>query len=92
MSRPRAIYNPFYILLAIVGVVFVFTAVAYGIMAFQMANLPVDGAPDHRAHPLMAWMQQYGDRALLIEIAVLAVLTCAAIGTDSYWQRRAERS
>ncbi|MEX2168161.1 MAG: hypothetical protein WD851_02535 [Pirellulales bacterium] len=92
MSRPRAIHNPFYILLAIVGVVFVFTAVAYGIMAFQMANLPLDGAPDHRAHPLTTWVRQYGDLAILVEIAALAVLTCAAIGTDSYWQRRAERS
>lgn len=91
MPRERAIHNPFYILLAIVGVVFVFTAVAYGIMAFQMTDLPAVGEPDHRAHPLTSWMQEHGDVALVVEIAALAVLTCAAIGTDSYWQRRAER-
>lgn len=91
MSRQRAIHNPFYILLAIVGVAFVFTAVAYGIMAFQMTDIPAAGEPDHRAHPLMNWVQERGDAALLIELAALAVLTCAAIGTDSYWQRKAER-
>lgn len=92
MSRPRAVHNPFYVLLAIVGIVFVFTAVAYGIMAFQMTNLPADGAPDHRGHALTAWMREHGDRAMIAEIAILAVLTCAAIGTDNWWQRRAERS
>lgn len=92
MPRERAIHNPFYILLAIVGVAFVFTAVAYGIMALQMADLPVAGEPDHRAHPLTSWMRKHGDMALLGQIAALGVLTCAAIGTDSYWQRRAERS
>lgn len=91
MSRQRAIHNPFYILLAIVGVAFVFTAVAYGIMAFQMTDLPAVGEPDHRGHPLMLWMQRHGDAALLSQLIALAVLTCAAIGTDSYWQRRAER-
>jgi hypothetical protein len=91
LPRERAIHNPFYILLAIVGVAFVFTAVAYGIMAFQMTDLPAAGDPDHRAHPLMLWMQSHGNTALLGELGVLAVLTCAAIGTDSYWQRRAGR-
>jgi hypothetical protein len=92
LSRPRAIHNPFYVLLAIVGVVFVFTAVAYGIMAFQMMDLPAAGEPDHRGHALTTWMRKHGDLAMLLQVVVIALLTVAAIGTDSYWQRRAERA
>ena len=41
-------------------------------------------------HPLMVWMRHHGNTALLTELGLLAVCTFAAIGTDGFWQRRAE--
>jgi hypothetical protein len=40
-------------------------------------------------HPLLLWMNRHGDTALLAELGFLALFTFAAIGTDSFWQRRA---
>ena len=77
--------NPFYALLIPVGLAFVVTGFAYGYMAFQAVNTGSTGAGVHSDHPLFQWLNEYGDRAMLIELAVLAVLTFGAIATDSWW-------
>ena len=79
--------NPFYILLIPVGLVFVVTAFAYGFMAFQAVNAVRAEAGRHAGHPLFQWLRVYGDMALLVELAVLAVLTVGAIATDRYWDK-----
>jgi flagellar basal body-associated protein FliL len=87
--------NPFYILLIPVGVLFVVTACAYGVMMFQVAN-PVPTAAGASSatvsHPLLQWMRIHGNAALLWELAVLAALTFAAIATDRIWDPRADRA
>ncbi|HMP07611.1 MAG TPA: hypothetical protein PJ982_14775, partial [Lacipirellulaceae bacterium] len=50
-----------------------------------------DGAAQAAAHPLLAWMQRHGNDALLGELALLGVLTVAAIAADPWWERRSER-
>ena len=75
--------NPFYPLLVIVGVVFAVTAVAYGVMA--VVELRTHGTTEH---PLLTWLETYGNMALIAQLALLASLTCAAIGTDGYWERK----
>jgi hypothetical protein len=80
-------FNPFYALLVPAGLVFVVTAFAYGYMAFQAVNAVRAEAGRHAAHPLFQWMRSNGDMAMLIELAVLAVLTIGAISTDRYWDR-----
>lgn len=98
-------FNPFYVLLVIVGTAFCLTACAYGLMA--MRALRPDRSHDVRAiagssvaadangstrpgpHQLLAYMERNGEKLLLIELAVLTVATFAAMGTDSYWIRRA---
>ena len=77
--------NPFYILLVPTGLVFVVTAFAYGYMAFQAVNAVRADAGLHAGHPLFQWMRAHGDAAMLIELAVLAVLTVGAIATDKIW-------
>lgn len=77
--------NPFYLLLLPVGVVFVVTAFAYGFMAFQAVNGSPAEIEANRSHPLFTWLRSHGDAAMLIEIAVLGVLTTAAIATDRWW-------
>lgn len=79
--------NPFYVLLVPVGVAFVVTSFAYGIMAFQSVNGSAAGTATMRAHPLFQWMRLHGNAALMVELALLAALTIAAIGTDRWWDK-----
>ncbi len=79
--------NPFYILLVPMGVAFVVTAFAYGLMAFQAVKSAPSDAPNYRRHPLFQWLRASGDEALLIELGALGVLTVAAIATDRWWDR-----
>ncbi|MBA4018605.1 MAG: hypothetical protein C0483_15680 [Pirellula sp.] len=99
-------FNPFYVLLVIVGTAFCLTACAYGLMAMRAlrperphevratASSPgtadANGAARPGPHQLLAYMERNGEKLLLIELAVLTVATFAAMGTDSYWIRRAQ--
>jgi hypothetical protein len=89
--------NPFYVLLIIAGLSFALTATAYVVMAFRDAHArEASNAQGTTAvatsdeHSLMVWMRQHGNAALLSELGLLAICTFAAIGTDGYWQRRAD--
>ncbi len=98
MSQPYR--NPFFLLLVIVGSLFVVTASAYGLMAFQTMPASAGKMASEAElretkplvwddHPLWRWLQEYAVRLLLAEVAALAVLTVAAIGTDQWWEQRA---
>jgi hypothetical protein len=88
----RKAFNPFYLLLVVVGVAFCITASAFGLMALREVRGPQtfaaaeEGAAD--AHPLLALMQTHGMTILLVELGLLAAFTFAAIGTDQYWTNR----
>ena len=81
--------NPFYFLLILVGILFFITATTYGVMAIRETNRP-DIAPGRTttAQPsvqqggLLAFMDQHGDRLLIVEALLLGFLTVAAIGID----------
>jgi hypothetical protein len=93
MKRSRKFANPFYSLLLAAGIAFALTATAYGIMAFRDrdARTRIVLGPTTAVgaeHPLMKWMNRHGEAALMTELALLAVCTFGAIGTDDYWQRR----
>lgn len=93
MPRSEKFANPFYGLLLIAGLAFSVTAVCYGVMAFREARpaAAADGAKAHEQHPLLVWMNNHGEKTLLIELAFLAAFTFAAIGTDDFWQRRIKK-
>lgn len=88
---PRKSFNPFYVLLLPAGFVFAVTAFAYGFMAFQAVNAVRAEAGAHAGHPLFRWLRTHGDEAMLIELAVLAILTFAAMATDRLWDRSAQK-
>ena len=97
MRRSQKFANPFYVLLIIAGLSFALTATAYVVMAFREAharNETIANATTAVAasdeHPLMEWMRRHGNATLLTELGLLAICTFAAIGTDSYWQRRVD--
>ena len=94
MRRSQKFANPFYVLLIIAGLSFALTATAYVVMTFREAHARDESAEKGTVvaaadeHPLMDWLRRHGDVALLTELGLLAICTFAAIGTDSYWQRR----
>jgi hypothetical protein len=92
MKPSRKSANPFYALLVVVGVAFVVTAAAYGVMAVRESRSAAI-APGQvvSPHPLMTWMRENGNKALLIELAALGAFTIGAIATDDFWQRRTRR-
>jgi uncharacterized membrane protein len=79
--------NPFYPLLVAVSIVFVITACAYCVMAFSAIS-PRGG---HSAHPLLTFLDRHGMVLLMAEVAVLAAVSLLAMGTDRYWDRRAQQ-
>ena len=84
MTKQRDITNPFYVILTIVGVLFVLTASAYGVMTVTQIE-PGDSV--EQSHPLISLMDEHGLTLLMTELGILAVATFAAIGTDGYWTR-----
>ena len=90
MKPSKKSANPFYALLILVGLAFVVTAAAYGVMAVRESRAAVTGEAVAE-HPLMRWMHEHGNTALVAELAALGVCTFGAIGTDEFWQRRATR-
>ncbi len=80
------IINPFYTALVVVGLAFAFTACAYTVMSFR--NLD----PHSLDEPgLSMLMKQHGMMILIVELGLLTLLTIAAISTDDFWTKRAEK-
>lgn len=61
------------------------TGVAYGMMAFQQVNAGRAAIEQTAEHPLFTWLQAHGTTAMLVELAILAVMTVGAIATDDWW-------
>jgi hypothetical protein len=79
--------NPFYVLLVAVGIAFLVTACAYGVMAYRDVAF---SAADRQiaSSGLIGFIDQHGMTALAVEVGLLGLFTVGAISTDSYWQRR----
>jgi hypothetical protein len=96
LRRNQKFANPFYGLLLVAGIAFALTATAYVVLAFRdargLAAANIERQPGEAPHPLMVWMKQHGEAALMTELGLLAAFTFAAIATDDYWQRRAAAS
>ena len=89
-SQPKPT-NPFYIVLLIAGVIFVVTACSYLVMTINARDISLGGREAPSSKRFVEIVDRYGFAALMIELGVLAGATFAAIGTDEYWTRRAER-
>jgi hypothetical protein len=91
MPRHRKTFNPFFLLLGVVGAVFAVSAFVYGVMALRLTRAAGSWAEGEAGHPLMLFFRENGTAVLTAELVVLALLTVAAIWTDDYWARRAQR-
>jgi hypothetical protein len=94
--------NPFHFLLGLMGVIFTVTAIAYTVMIVReskqtwvqpppVAATDKPAEPDMREHPLLKLLTANGVQILVGQIALIAVLTVAAIGLDRWRDLRAEK-
>jgi len=87
----RKTNNPFYILSAIAGVLFVVTACGYGLLMVQKTNaLRADDGTS--LHPLMQYLDENGLMLIIVELIVLGVATVAAMATDDVWEKERRQS
>ena len=98
MAKRKTAFNPFYVLLVVLGLVFSLTACAYGVMAFRAVSeashhgvvAPGEAAVEPpESSQLLVFLDRYGMQLLAGELVLLAIASFAAMGTDSYWTRRA---
>lgn len=85
MPRGKPV-NPFYAVLVVVGITFALTASLYGVMTVRKLD-PRAAEPTG----VMAFMEHQGVTLLIFELVVLALLTFAAIASDDYWMRGADK-
>lgn len=91
-KRIKKPFNPFYVLLILVGIAFCITACAYGVMTVRGlhdgAAMGANVSTTESGERLMEWLDKNGFRLMMIEIAILAVCTFSAIATDEYWTKQ----
>jgi hypothetical protein len=91
MSVPEEPRNPLYLLLLLIGVVFILTALAYAVVpaledkAREMGTVPP-------ASPLRDALRRDGWKWILGEVAALVVVGLASMGLDRYRRWRREQS
>lgn len=91
MSGNSKVVNPFYIILVVTGILFTVTAIGFGIVVVRdVRQLSPIGDP-HAGSSLLAWLDAHGVLAMTVQLVILALCTVAAIGTDDFWTRRAQR-
>ena len=83
--------NPFYIILVVTGILFTVTAIGFGIVVVRnVRQLSTIGDP-HAGSSLLAWLDAHGVFVMIVQLVILALSTVAAITTDDFWTRRAEK-
>ncbi len=76
-------FNLFYALLLVVGVAFSITACSYFVLALRdVRTVEVGAANGPGRTKFLDFIDEHGAKLMAGEIAVLAVLTVAAIATD----------
>jgi hypothetical protein len=80
--------NPFYLLLLIVGVLFVATVLAYALVP-MLEQKALDAGATVPPSPFRDSLRHDGWKWVLAEVALLVVLGLASMGLDRYrrWQR-----
>jgi hypothetical protein len=77
--------NPFYVALLPVGVAFAITACAFVVMTMRGLD-----PQNVESTGLIQLMERQGVMIMVVELAILGVLTFAAIASDGFWQKRFE--
>jgi hypothetical protein len=97
VAKSKEPINPFYVLVVIVGIVFVVTACAFAVMSWRATQPRVRQAggqaeaPAADRHPLMVFLDKHGLDVLTWELIGLGGATFGAMWLDGLRSRRAER-
>jgi hypothetical protein len=86
--EPREPRNPFYLLLLIVGMVFILTVLAYALVPV-LEQKARDAGTEPPPSPFRDSLRNEGWKWVLAEVAALVVVGLASMGLDRYrrWQR-----
>jgi hypothetical protein len=87
---PREPRNPFYLLLLLASLLFVVTALAYGIVP-TLEEKAADGGNPPPPSALRAALRAHGWRWLLYEVAAMFVFAVLSMGLDRLRSLRKER-
>jgi hypothetical protein len=86
VAKPKEPINPFYVLVVILGVVFLITACGYGTMTYRAFAPGARGAE----HPLMEFLDRYGMPVMAAELILLGAVTFGAMWLDGWRARQRE--
>ena len=81
MAKPKQPINPFYVLSAVLGVLFTLTACGYGVLMLR-TNRGMAQATE--PHPFLNLLDRHGMAILGVEVVLVAVFAVAAIWLDHY--------
>jgi hypothetical protein len=91
MSPPREPHNPFYLLLLVASVLFVITALAYGLVpVLEQKAIEAGQAP--RPSPFRDALRRDGGTWLLWELAAMAVFGVASMALDRLRSLKKQRA
>ena len=82
MAHRKEPINPFYIILVVVGVVFVVTACAFTLLLLAQNRTTTSGAFSGSS-PLMEFLREHGMMLMAAEIVVLGLASAGAMWLDS---------
>lgn len=91
MAQRRHIPNLFYVLVVLSGVAFSITACGYIVATYMALRGPAPHDRDDRSEDgplsqgLLKILDEHGVELMVVELAVLAIATIGAIGTDRWW-------
>jgi uncharacterized membrane protein HdeD (DUF308 family) len=91
MAAPTEPRNPFYILLLIVGVIFIMTVCAYAVVPV-LEEKALDAGTRPPASPFRDSLRQDGWKWVLAEVALLVVLGLLCMGLDRYRRWKQENA
>ncbi len=86
MKTRSPLANPFYVALLFASAIFVVTCTSY---AFWLGGIFDKGG--RQDHPLVQFLEQRGERWMLIQVGIIAVLTAVAFLTDQRWRNNSKR-
>src|ERR1051325_9519359 len=88
MAAPSEPRNPFYLMLLIVGLIFVVTVLAYAVVP-MIEQGAMDKGTRPPPSPFRESLNKDGWKWVLVEVAALVILGLLSMGLDRYrrWQR-----
>ena len=91
MSAPREPQNPFYLLLLLASLLFVLTALAYGVVPV-LEQKAIDAGQPPPASAFRDALRRDGAAWLLVELAAMVLLGFASMGLDHLRSLKKQRA